>query len=178
MMMDESISFRAAQAEDIPALRSMYNDIIDVMDASRWHAQWRRDGYPTDEDLSAAAQRGELYLALHGAELVGAMVLNHDYNPGYDAVEWQVNCPRAQVLCIHTLGVSPNWQRKGVASAMVNYAAQLARRCACRCLRLDVIDTNRPADLFYSSLGFSLRGRQRLHYDSVSAEFNLYELVL
>jgi len=45
-------------------------------------------------------------------------------------------------------------------------------------LRLDVIDTNPAADLFYLRQGFLLRSTRRLEYDSVRAAFNLYELVL
>lgn len=172
------IIFRKARAGDAAALRVLYNEIIEAMDASSSHAQWRKDGYPTDADLAAATAAGELYLAWCGTELAGAMVLNHAYNPGYDTVAWGVRCSPQQVLCIHTLGVSPRCQRQGVATSMVQYAIKVARSSACKCLRLDVIETNRAADLFYLRQGFELRATCRLKYDSVCAEFNLYELVL
>ncbi len=177
-MKQEKIIFRKARGSDAAALRVLYNEIIEAMDASTSHAQWRKDGYPTDADLAAATAAGELYLACCGAELAGAMVLNHAYNPGYDAVVWGVSCSPQQVLCIHTLGVSPRCRRQGVATAMVQYATAVARSLACKTLRLDVIDTNRAADLFYMRQGFLLRATRRLAYGSVRAEFNLYELVL
>lgn len=170
--------FRPATESDVPQLRLLYNDIIDAMDASRWHARWRKDGYPADADLAAAARAGELYLCTVAGELAGAMVLNHAYNPGYDQAPWAVACPAAEVLCIHTLGVSPRMQRCGIASALVGHAAAIARAAGCKCLRLDVIEGNLPADLLYRRLGFEFRGAYRLKYDSVCAEFNLYELVL
>ena len=170
--------FRPAQESDVPQLRALYNDIIDAMDASRWHARWRKDGYPSDADLAAAARAGELQLCLVAGEVAGAMVLNHEYNAGYEQAPWAVDCSAAEVLCIHTLGVSPRFQRQGVAAAMVRHAAGVARACGCKCLRLDVIEGNLPADLLYQRLGFEFRGAYQLRYDSVCAEFNLYEYVL
>lgn len=170
--------FRMATPADLPSLRVLYDEIIDAMDASRWHAQWRKDGYPTDADLAEAIEQGCLHLAVCGSTLAAAAVFNHHYNAGYDAVPWQVQCPPEQVLCIHTLGVSPRMQRRGIASAMVQHAVDTARRKHCRCIRLDVIETNRPADLLYERCGFSFRESRRLTYDSVCAVFNMYELLL
>lgn len=174
----ESLVFRRAEPADLPALRVLYDEIIDAMDASRWHAQWRKDGYPTDDDFAEAIAQGWLYLAVCGGVLAAAAVFNHHYNAGYDAVPWQVQCLPSQVLCIHTLGVSPRFQRRGIASAMVQHAMATARCQQCLCIRLDVIETNRPADLLYTSCGFSYRESRRLTYDSVCAVFNMYELVL
>lgn len=176
----ESIApqFRPAEEADVPQLRRLYNDIIDAMDASQWHARWRKDGYPSDADLAAAARAGELQLCLVAGEVAGAMVLNHEYNAGYAQAPWAVDCAAAEVLCIHTLGVSPLFQRRGVAAAMVRQAESVARTSGCKCLRLDVIEGNLPADMLYRRLGFEFRGAYRLNYDSVCAEFNLYEFVL
>ena len=162
----------------MPQLRLLYDAIIDAMDASRWHARWRKDGYPSDADFAAAARAGELWLCLVEGQLAAAMVLNHEFNAGYAQAPWAVHCAAHEVLCIHTLGVSPRMQRRGVASAMVSQAAAVARAKGCKCLRLDVIEGNQPADLLYQRLGFEFRGAYELKYDSVCAEFNLYELVL
>lgn len=172
------LTFRLATSADVPALRTLYDEIIDAMDASCWHAQWRKDGYPANADFLAAAEQGELHLAFVGDSLAAAAVFNHHYNPGYNAVPWQIQCSPHQVLCIHTLGVSPRMQRCGIASAMVQHAVNIARLKNCKCIRLDVIETNRPADILYTKSGFSFRESRRLDYDSVSAVFNMYELLV
>lgn len=172
------LSIRLATQHDLQGLRLLYNDIIDAMDASQWHAQWRKDGYPTDAELANAIRRGELHVALIDSTIVAAMVLNHAFNEGYRAVLWQISCSDEEILCIHTLGVSPRIQRCGIASTMLEYAAQAARSKGCRCIRLDVIENNRPADMLYTRHGFSFRGTHHLHYDSVSAAFNMYEYLL
>lgn len=174
--MSSPFLFRKATAADLPALRCMYNAIIEVMDQCQWHAQWRKDGYPTDDFLATSAARGELWLAEKNGALAGAVVLNNDCNPGYGQVPWLVACPQEKVLGIHTLGISPHFQRQGVASAIVRFALELARQEGMQSVRLDVIENNLPADMLYTRLGFSFRGRVILNYEGdVCAEFNLYE---
>lgn len=171
--------FRQAIAADLPVLREMYNAIIEEMDKCRWHAQWRKDGYPTDDFLSTAAAKGEMWLAEVGGEIAGAVVLNHACNPGYEQVEWLVRCPPEKVVGIHTLGISPAFQRRGMASAIVRFSIELARAQGMQSVRLDVIDNNLPADKLYTQLGFSFRGRVTLNYEGdVCTEFNLYEYPL
>lgn len=172
------ICIRPAMWNDSTELRRLYNDIIDAMDASPWHAQWRKDGYPTDDDLQQATQRGELFVCVIEGSIAGAMILNHQFNEGYRAAAWQIECADSEILCVHTLGVSPRFQRQGVAGTMIRYAINHARNLHCKCLRLDVIDTNPPADLLYTSQSFRFIETRKLHYDSVCANFNLYEYLL
>lgn len=178
MKASPQITFRPAVEADAPALRLMYDAIIDAMDISTWHTQWSKTGYPSNADFIAFARKGELHLAFADGELAAAVVLNGSYNRGYDAVTWGVACSPHQVRYIHTLGVSVTMRRCGVASALLNHVAALARAQGCKSLRLDVINTARPAERFYRDFGFIHRATCTLDYDSVCTEFNLYELEL
>ena len=82
------ITFRPAVESDAPALRRMYDAIIDAMDISTWHTQWSKNGYPSNADFIAFVRKGELHLAFADGELAAAVVLNGTYNRGYDAVKW------------------------------------------------------------------------------------------
>lgn len=174
-----SLSFRQATSFDLPDLRRLYDEIIDAMDGATSHAQWQRGGYPTDSFLQTKSALGELWVAEKDSRMVAAMVLNSECNPGYAQVDWQISCDPDEVLIIHTLGVSPGVQGQGVGKAMVQLAADIARRQGCKCMRLDVIDTNPAAGDFYAALGFCFRGRFELDYPgSVCTNFDLYELPL
>ncbi len=174
-----SLTFRRATPLDLPALRRLYDEIIDAMDGAPSHAQWKRGGYPTDAFLQTKAALGELWVAEKAGVMVGAMVLNSECNPGYAQANWQVKCEPHEVMAIHTLGVSPCMQGQGVGKAMVQYAITYARRLGCKSVRLDVIDTNPAAGKFYACQGFHLLGRFRLDYPgAVCTDFDLYELKL
>lgn len=174
-----SLNFRQATPFDLPTLRNMYDEIIDAMDKSTSHAQWHRGGYPTDAFLQTRAAIGELWVAEQNNTIIAAMVLNAECNPGYAQADWQVTCEPHEVMAIHTLGVSPRVQGQGVGKAMVQQAIAVARRKGCKCMRLDVIDTNPAAGQFYTRLGFSFLGRYELNYPgTVCTDFDLYELPL
>ncbi len=174
-----SLRFRAATADDVPALRHLYNEIIDGMDGAASHAQWKRGGYPTDAFLAEKAAIGELWVAEKGGEMVAAMVLNSECNPGYAQAKWQVDCEPDEVMAIHTLGVSPKVQGQGVGKAMVLKAVEIAKAKGCKSMRLDVIDTNPAACVFYERLGFKRLGDFVLDYPgAVCTTFTLCELPL
>lgn len=171
-----ALRFRQATPLDLPALRNLYDDIINAMDKSSSHAQWHRGGYPTDAFLQSKAAVGELWVAEQNSTMVAAMVLNAECNPGYAQAQWKVDCKPHEVMAIHTLGVSPHVQGQGVGKAMVQQAISIARQRHCKCLRLDVIDTNPAAGVFYTRLGFSFLGRFELDYPgAVCTNFDLYE---
>ena len=173
------LSFRKATPLDLPALRCLYDDIIDAMDGASSHAQWRRGGYPTNAFLQTKAAVGELWVAEKNGAMVAAMVLNAECNPGYSQANWQIACEPHEVMAIHTLGVSPRVQGQGVGKAMVQQAIAIARRQGCKSMRLDVIDTNPAAGDFYTRLGFTNHGRYLLDYPgAVCTHFDLYELPL
>ena len=173
------LSFRKATPLDLPALRHLYNEVIDAMDGAASHAQWCRGGYPTDAFIQTKAAVGELWVAEKNSTIVAAMVLNAECNPGYSQASWQVDCEPHEVMAIHTLGVSPSVQGQGVGKAMVLQAIDIARQQDCKCMRLDVIDTNPAAGEFYAHLGFTNHGRYLLDYPgAVCTYFDLYELAL
>lgn len=174
-----TLNFRRSTPCDLPALRNLYDEIIDAMDLSSSHAQWHRGGYPTDDFLQTKAALGELWVAEQEQSIVAAMILNAEYNPGYAQAQWQVKCEPHEVMAIHTLGVSPRVQGQGVGKAMVRQAIDVARKKGCKSVRLDVIDTNPAAGRFYARLGFIFHGRFELDYPgAVCTNFDLYELPL
>lgn len=174
-----SLTFRRATPLDLPALRTLYNEIIDAMDGAPSHAQWKRGGYPTDAFLQTKAAIGELWVAEKAGVMAGAMVLNSECNPGYAQADWRVECEPHEVMAIHTLGVSPRMQGQGVGKAMVQYAITYARRQGCKSVRLDVIDTNPAACEFYTRMGFINHGQYLLDYPgAVCTHFTLCELPL
>ena len=78
---------RAARIEEYGAVRAFYHSLIDAMQDSPYLPGWEKDVYPTNEYLRDCIGRGELYLGKVGDEIAGAMVINHDCNEGYAAVD-------------------------------------------------------------------------------------------
>lgn len=65
---------------------------------------------------------------------------------------------------INELGVLPNFRRKGIGRALVEYAVRVCEKERCAVLSLEVRSGNREAVPLYESVGFETVGRRRGFY--------------
>jgi ribosomal-protein-alanine N-acetyltransferase len=73
----------------------------------------------------------------------------------------RVAADEAEIL---TLGVSPDARRSGIAAALLQEAARLARHAGAAKLLLEVSARNAPALALYRRAGFAQVGRRRRYY--------------
>lgn len=173
------MEIRAAAPEEFEAAMGFYHRLTDAMQASAYRPGWEKDVYPARQYVADAIGAGELHLAYMGAEIVGAMVVDHHGNDGYAGAGWRVDAPEEALLVIHALGVSPRHQGRGLAKSMVAHAIGLGRAGGMRAIRLDVLAANLPAQRLYAGMGFAHVGTVGLFYEDTGlTDFLLYELTL
>lgn len=73
----------------------------------------------------------------------------------------QVAADEAEIL---TLGVRPEWQRRGVGLRMVDGVKRAASRAGARTLFLEVAASNAAALALYAKTGFKEAGRRKDYY--------------
>ena len=71
---------------------------------------------------------------------------------------------RAKVARLYSIAVAPPMCGKGVAVALLTAAERAARRRKCRCMRLEVHQSNRVAIARYRKSGYQQFGRHRAYY--------------
>ncbi len=173
------IEIRKAAPAGYEIVRDFYDGLIDGMAGSKYLPGWEKGVYPSEDFLRASLENGELYTAWAGEVMAGAMVLNHACTPGYEAISWAVDAEPEEVSFLHTLGVAPAFQRRGVAGEMVRGAIRLAEEAGQKALRLDVLAGNLPAEKLYTAAGFRYMGTVQLFYEDTGlTDFQLYELPL
>ncbi len=143
-----------AKEDQYEAVRDFYYSMIDAMVFEPFSVGWKKDIYPDPEFMEGSIRNGEMYLAVEDGGIVGAMVVNHECNDGYEAVRWQIEAEKAEVVLIHALGIHPRYFRRGFGRAMVQKVIDLARESGMRAIRLDVLDGNYPAEKLYKGFGF------------------------
>lgn len=76
----------------------------------------------------------------------------------YRTVTWGKSLTDDKVMVIHLLMVRPCMAGKGIASSLVKYAMELAKRNSCEAIRLDTGSQNIPAQpyLFIRNWDFGL----------------------
>lgn len=137
---------RKAVPADLPQLIEVYAGIYKIMQAqgiNLWNERYPSRALPGD--ISA----GILWLLCDEDKIAGAFALDRDV-PCTD-VQWQEqNAPAAILMRI---GVSAQYQGKGVGRLCMQMAADTARQQGMKYLRLFVVDCNTPAELFYQRCG-------------------------
>lgn len=113
--------------------------------------------YPDLEGIYDDARERSLFIAREGDLCVGSVCLNRIASEQYKSVAW--TCVGDNVLVVHRLCVDPEWQRKGIASALMNFAERFARSEGYACIHLDAYSGNARAVDLYERRGYRRRGQ-------------------
>ena len=172
-------SLRQAITSEFQKIRSFYHEMTDWLDTVPYGPGWKKDIYPAPEDLMSSIEKGELWVYENDGEYAAAMIVNSNPTDGYEKVKWNVDAKDNEVSFIHALGVHPEYQRKGVSTAMVNHAISLAKSKNHKAMRLDVLEGNLPAEKLYPKHGFCYITTLEIFYEDTGwANYKLYELGL
>ncbi len=170
------LQVRQALPEDLGAVVTLYDGIIELFQAQTGNMGWRKGVYPTEADFQKAIQAGTLYVGELEDGLAAGMIITQGTDKSYGDAPWQVEAEDEETAVIHTLGVSPRFTGRGLALQMAQGARALAREKGWRALRLDVLKENEPAHRLYRRAGFQYICTKKIFYESVGlADFVIYE---
>ena len=177
--MVKDVNIRTAEPGEFPDVRAFYWDVIDAVGDDSDSVGWKKDVYPAPDFLKDSIQNGELFIAVEDNTIVGAMVLNHEFNDSYNNFQWPVTAAQHEATGIHALAVRPSSRKKGYAKQLVQFAIDYARMHSQKVIRLDVLNGNRSAEQLYRSMGFQYRHTLPMFYEDTGwTDFDLYEYPL
>lgn len=166
------LEIRPAMESEFPLVRDFYYALIDDMESEKYPPGWKKGIYPENSYIKDAVLKGTLHIGVSDGKIVSAMVLNDEFNPGYNSASWD----DINFSVIHILGVSPRYAGKGVGSAMIKRALEISKKRGKAAVRLDVLIGNIPAVRLYEKNGFKYVDTIKLFYEDTGlAEFELYE---
>lgn len=173
------IEIQIAQEGDLEHVVAFYNKVIEQMADAPHKPGWKKDVYPTREDVRAFIVDGWFLMANKDGEMVGGLALTVDRNAGYHGVPWLVEAAPDDVFVIHGVGVLPTHHGQGIAQQLLGAALQVAKERKKKAVRLDVLENHLPAQALYRKVGFQYIDTVRLYYaDTGLASFQLYEYPL
>lgn len=155
---------------EIDQVMDLIHAAVEAMEEVGLH-QWSLH-YPSKEIISADVATGTLLAARVKGKIAGIIVLNEEAQPGYKDLIW--DDPHGRILTVHRLGVHPGQQKQGVAKALMNFAAEYARKNKYSSIRLDTSCKNTPAIKLYQSLNYRFTGT----IDFGHGDFRCYEKVI
>ncbi len=165
--------------EDFQEVRSFYHSLIDSFQNLPYHPMWKKDIYPSTDDIQIAIEEGTLFIGLVDSRIVGAMVVNQKCNESYQKATWLTELEQDAFMVIHMLGVHSDFAGRGFAGELVTYAIKHAREAGMKAIRIDVLEGNLPANQLYEAFDFQYVDTVSMFYEDTGWEkFRLYELML
>ncbi|MEG2481260.1 MAG: hypothetical protein RSB06_04460, partial [Clostridia bacterium] len=82
-----NICFSSVKENQIVEICALYQDVISDMRAHGLR-QWEWETYPTQEQLEAAVEAGQLYCAVEHGQLVAAFALSGTLDEEYARLSW------------------------------------------------------------------------------------------
>jgi len=136
--------------------------------------QWN-DEYPSKEAFANDIERNELYVLEKNSEIIGTIVVSTLMDAEYVPVTWLT--PNNNNLYIHRLAVHPDFQGKGYAQKLMDFAETYGLKNGFDSIRLDTFSGNDRNQRFYEARGY--RKLDDIYYPKQSQyPFHCYELVL
>lgn len=173
------MEFRRAESAELDRVRGFYWALIDLMEGGEFDPGWRKGVYPSDAELRKSMDAGELYVLEDEGAIAAAVIINNEYNPSYEGLPWRVDAPPERVFMLHTLGVAPAMQGRGVTKRVVAECLATAREKGAECVRLDVLGGNEPAEKLYLAMGFYFVEAKTMYYEDTGwTEFRMFEYKL
>jgi len=171
------MKLQPATLDELESVLSFYDYVTEHTPDIATYAQWHKGKHPTAGGIKAYIQEGSMYLYKKDG-LAGAVALTMYQEAYYHSVDWSIQVPDDEVAVIHLLAVSPDRQGEGIGAEMVREAVRIAREKGMKAVRLDATASNTPVHRLYERLGFTCRGRQRLHAENTGwIDFCFFEYI-
>ena len=157
---------RLAVKDDLYQLKKVYTKIIENMNRNKIEI-WD-EIYPC-EFFEDDIENKRLYLLTEGDDIAAAFALCES-NSGEGYLKWKnIN---GKALYLDRFGVNTDYLRQGTGSLALKNAIEIAAQKGADCLRLFVVDINKPAINLYLKNGFSQADGI---YEEKIDDFVLYE---
>lgn len=149
---------RLATTEDLPTILELVEEAKALMKQDNNH-QWD-DAYPLEEHFEEDIEKETLYVLDINQHIYGFIVIDQVQSDWYDKIDWPVDREGAYV--IHRLAGSQDY--KGAATALFDFAVNLALDHDIHVLLTDTFALNKPAQGLFEKFGFSKAGEAEIDY--------------
>lgn len=147
------MQLRLATAADLPALLDVVQRVVPLMQATgnfQWDSQ-----YPNETVFRRDIEQHQLWVAELDGRPAGLAALTTEQELEYAQVGWNLN---EVAVVTHRLAVDPQFQGRGVATALLEQAEKLAVERGIFRLLIDTGAENRVTQRLFPKLGYQYAG--------------------
>ncbi len=136
---------------DIPDIMGLIDLCIKDLEGRSIY-QWN-DYYPTKVHIKESVDDNTLYILRHKQRSIGTVSLTEKQPREYEKIKWEDKSGR--VVIVTKLMISPEFQKRGYASKLMDFAEDNARSKNYSSIRLDAYSGNPVALKLYESRGYN-----------------------
>jgi ribosomal protein S18 acetylase RimI-like enzyme len=154
-----TINIRKAFGADVSAIMQIVKDVVPLMQAAG-NFQWS-DDYPNPQVFESDIELDQLWVAEADGKVAGVAAITTEQYPEYAQLGWDIN---ETAIVIHRLAVSPHFQGRGIAAALVAEADNEALRRGINLLRVDTNSQNKAIQKLFPKMGYEFGGEITLEF--------------
>ena len=147
------MNIRQAIITDIPNIMQLIAEVVPVMNAAG-NLQWDNN-YPNAQVFTKDIEAAQLCVAVVDGDIAGIAAVTTDQEPEYAEVGWNID---ELAIVTHRLAVSPQYQGKGLAAALLQQAEIEATKRGIKFLRIDTNTANKATQRLFPKLGYVFAG--------------------
>lgn len=175
----EKYRVELAKKSDFEKVKETYLYIIKNSLGMEEYARWEYGKHPNDESIRNYIDNDQMYILYSGEKIMGVVAITLYQGEDYHGIEWISEAKDNEVMVLHLLGFMPKYQGRGLSHEIMKIVLDMGKDKGMKSCRLDTLGSNKPAQKFYSKLGFTYCGKQNWYADNTGwTDFLLYEYVL
>ncbi|TWR25910.1 GNAT family N-acetyltransferase [Mucilaginibacter pallidiroseus] len=150
---------REANLADVSAIMQIVKDVVPLMQAAG-NFQWS-DDYPNPDVFESDIALNQLWVVEDDGNVVGVAAITTEQYAEYAQLGWDIN---EIAIVVHRLAVSPHFQGRGIAAALVAEADREAARRGIKLLRVDTNSQNKAIQKLFPKMGYDFGGEITLEF--------------
>ncbi|MBP3871438.1 MAG: GNAT family N-acetyltransferase [Faecalicoccus sp.] len=167
---------RKCHEYDIEDTGRFYDDVAYWLTNHANYPQWIYQVYPNEESVEQQIKARAQYIYTIDETTYGAFALTNKPQGAFHKGQWSKDLSDGSYMVIHALAIHPKSQRQGIASEIIRFCINCAKRQGFKAIRLDVIPNNIPARSLFEKNGFHYVGDVDLEVGIKDIPaFSLYE---
>lgn len=174
------MEIREARWKDLDRLMEFYQIMCEFLGGKGFLPEGNKGGFPSRKMVEDAIQQRTQFVGEEDAQIMAAYIMNHECDPMYDTVQWQIKAERDEIMVLHALRVLPEYAGRGNSKKLVEHAIQTAKARKQKAIRLDCIEGNDIPQKMYMSFGFRYIDTVEITYADIGVprDFLVFELLL
>ncbi len=177
--MHGTYEIRICDETDIKRTSQFYDRVIRWLVEHVNYPRWKYGIYPSEDSVREMTETGTQYICTKDGTVIGAFVLNREPSGSYHKGNWSKDLAPGSYMVIHTLAVDPSMERQGLATEVIRFCIEKAKKEGCKALRADIVPENTPSRKLFEKNGFSYAGDTDLELGLEDIPlFSLYEMNL